>query len=159
MKHTYEIVPATYELAAAVAADMRQADIDEVWAAGRQRPENAIRMSIEGSHDTAGIGLVDGEPVCAFGIGSWSVLRRLGVPWLLGTNKLARHAPHFIRESHNYVEAAKDEFQVLENYIDARNTEALKWLKWLDFKVDPAAPFGPDRLPFHRFHWEAEDVL
>ena len=47
-------------------------------------------------------------------------------------------------------------YRLLQNHVDARNTEAVRWLGWLGFEMDPALPFGPDQLPFHRFHWEVE---
>lgn len=152
----FSIEQATDAAAAYVAENMRQADRDEIWAAGRLTPQEAIERSLEVSRDTAGVGVVDGEPVCAFGIGQWSALALHGIPWLLGTDKLVQHAALFLRRSRQYMDVAKVEYKILENHVDARNTETLKWLGWLGFTVDPALPFGPDRLPFHRFHWEAE---
>ncbi len=159
MEHEYTVRPSwTEDDLKWLAKHMRQADIDEVWAAGRVRPREAIDRSMD-TEGTCGVGYVDGTPVCAFGIGRLSILNLMGIPWLLGTNDLIVAAPHFLRRSRDYILAAQDEFRLLENHVDARNTETLKWLNWLDFTVDPAEPFGPDRLPFHRFHWEAPDVF
>ena len=43
------------------------------------------------------------------------------------------------------------DYSLLINFVDARHGVAIRWLKWLGFKVFPAKPFGPDKLPFHRF--------
>ena len=37
------------------------------------------------------------------------------------------------------------------NYVDARHTDAIRWLKWLGFTLHPATPYGPFDLPFHKF--------
>ena len=42
-------------------------------------------------------------------------------------------------------------YRVLTNYADARNTTAIRWLRWLGFNILPAIPFGLDGLPFHPF--------
>lgn len=152
---TYEIVPATPSLALEVAADMRQADVDEAWAANRMTPDQAVLSSMEISGDPK-VGLTNGQPVVIFGVGVWSVLSLRGIPWLLGTDDLLLDARHYLRESRTYMLETRSKYKRLENYVDARNKEAVRWLRWLDFTMEPAAPFGPDRLPFHRFHWEID---
>lgn len=149
----YEVVPATLTLAMKVAANLREADVAEVWAAGRVTPDQAMLTSLEVSKDPQ-VGLADERPVCVFGVGEWSVLSLKGIPWLLATDELPSHARHFLRESKNYMREVKTRYRLLENYVDARNVQAVKWLRWLEFTMEPAKPFGPDRLPFHRFHWE-----
>ncbi len=147
---------ATEETALEVAYNMRQPDVDEIWTAGRLSPVDAILQSLAVSRETAGVAFVNGTPVCAFGIGEWSVLNLMGIPWLLGTHDLAQYAPQFLRASRTWITVAKSEYRILQNYVDARNTETIKWLEWLDFTIEPAEPFGCDGLPFHRFHWRAE---
>jgi len=44
----------------------------------------------------------------------------------------------------------------LENWVDARNTKAINWLRWLGFTVHDPVPFGVAGLPFHRFDMRRE---
>lgn len=147
----YEVVKAEpwhYEF---VAAFMREDDVAEVWASSHRSPEEALKLSALASRDTARAGLVDGIPACVFGVGQATILSLKGSPWLLGTDELPKHARAFLRMSKAYVERIRQEYHLLENYVDARNKHAIRWLKWLGFEFEEAKPFGPDRVPFHRF--------
>jgi hypothetical protein len=39
----------------------------------------------------------------------------------------------------------------LENWVDARNRLAIRWLRWCGFEIEAPAPYGPHELPFCRF--------
>jgi hypothetical protein len=44
-------------------------------------------------------------------------------------------------------------YRYLENLVDARNEDSIRWLVWCGFIVDiDAIIFGPERRPFFRFH-------
>ena len=58
----------------------------------------------------------------------------------------------FARKSKGYVLRMSKEFPILENYVDARNTLAKRWLKWCGFTIEPPVEYGPEGLPFHLFH-------
>lgn len=49
-------------------------------------------------------------------------------------------------------------FALLTNYVDARNAVSIRWLRWLGFEIEPAAPFGIHGLPFHRFSMRVNHV-
>ena len=144
------VVAATAEHIAPVAARMRQADRDEVWASSLSRPEAALRMSLAAS-PLAWTGLVDGVPVCMFGAAASTMLASQGCPWLLGTDEVERHAIAFLRRNRAQVGLMLKVFGTLANRVDSRNTQSVRWLEWLGFTIHPAEPFGPLGLPFHRF--------
>ena len=100
---SYEIVPATWELAQQLATTMRAADVAEAWAAGRVSPLEALRSSLEASRDP-GVCLVDGRIVCMFGVGEWSPLALLGAPWLVSTDEMPRYARRFLKKNLEYME-------------------------------------------------------
>lgn len=150
---TYEIVPATLTHAEELSRTMREADAREAWAAGRLSPAEAVLTSIDASRD-ARAGLANGRVACIFGVGEWSVLGLLGVPWLLTSDEMPKHARRFLRGSREYLDEIRQQYRVLRNHVDARNTEAVRWLGWLGFEIDSPESFGPDQLPFHCFHWE-----
>ena len=154
MGAVYEIVPATWQLAQQLVPVMREADVQEVWAAGHFSPEEAVATSLEASPDPR-VGLADGEVTCVFGVGEWSAIGLLGVPWLLTAENMPRHARRLLIGSRAYMDEVRGRYTVLANHVDARNQKAVRWLQWLGFEIGPAEPFGLDKLPFHRFRWEA----
>lgn len=149
----YEVRPATDELLAEVASRPRSADVEELWAAGRLTPLEAVQMGQR--FGEAYIGMVDGEPVCAFGVTPISALSGLGAPWMVGSTALDAHFRGFLRGCGPVVRAMLSQWPRLVNYVDARNLRAVKWLKWLGFSILPPVPYGHDGLPFHPFIKEA----
>jgi hypothetical protein len=147
---TYEIVSATQEHAEEVALKMRQVDVDEVWAAWHVTPAQAISMSMRGTRDTKA-GLVDGKVMCIFGVAQRTALSTTGCPWLMATPRVKKHAMAFLRGTRGYMDKIKGQYAVLQNYGDARNTEAFRWMRWLGFTIFPAEPYGVEQLPFHKF--------
>lgn len=151
MKRTrYEVAPATVEHARELAHNMREPDRAEVWAAGHLMPEQATVTSLAASRD-AWAGLADGRVVCMFGVGAPMICSVTGVPWLLATAELERHARPFLRRNRKMLRKMMKDYGVLRNHVDARNEKAVRWLRWLGFKILPPEPFGVDRLPFHPF--------
>lgn len=146
----YEIIPATLEHVEEIAPRLREADVQEVYAASHLDPLTALRRSLVVSRNPK-IGTADGLACCIFGVAAPSVLSETGVPWLLATPEITQHARAFLRMSHDYVASMRADYEVLRNMVDARNKDAIKWLRWLGFRIDPAIPFGPDKMPFHPF--------
>ena len=64
----------------------------------------------------------------------------------------------FARGSVKVMNWFKSAYPKLRNHVDARNSSAITWIKWLGFTVEKAVPYGPDGVLFHPFHWEREDV-
>ncbi len=146
-----EVVPALPAHLAPIAAAMRRADRREVWAAARASPTEALTVSLAASK-LAWSGTVDGRPVCMFGAANPAVPGQPGLPWLLGTDDIDRHALAFLRRNRPMVAAMLAGFGSLANCVDARNTASIRWLGWLGFTIESAIPFGPFGLPFHPFH-------
>lgn len=145
------IVPATVEHAIAIAADVRAPDAAEIWASTMQVPELALRSGLRFS-DQAMTGLIDGEPVCMWGVVTESMIGRIGVPWMLGTSKLDKLARVFLRHCREPLLEMMQGYGKLINYVDARNLRTIKWLRFMGFHVEPETqPYGVSGLPFHRF--------
>lgn len=135
-----------------IAANMRLDDVREIWAAGQRTPLVSLKMSVAlGRHKT--IMLAD-KPVGMFGVTPLSCIGRHGSPWLLGTDELARHSRSFLKGCLRHFPEVTNGFEFLENYVDARNTVSIRWLKWLGFVIMEPEPYGPFKLPFHRFYME-----
>jgi len=151
----YEVVPATEEHAKVIAPQMRQVDIDELWASWHVLPLDGILQSMRGSRDPK-VGLADGVPACIFGVAERSILSGVGYPWLMATPEIKNHALRFLRMTKEYMQGVKRRYSLLENYGDARNTEAFKWMEWLGFEILPAEPYGIEQLPFRKFTMAGE---
>lgn len=144
------IRPATADDVTDLAPRLRQADCDEVWASHRSKPEESLARSLRLSTQ-AWAGLADGRPICLWGVAPASLINRIGVPWLLGSDDIETHQVAFLRRSRPMVGEMMETYAVLSNWVDARNRVSMRWLRWLGFTLFPAQPFGPDGLPFHRF--------
>lgn len=132
-----EIRPTAEGDLGAVIAAARPADVAEMAALGMTFPE-ALQGSLNRS-DWSATGVVDGEPVCMFGVAPVSLLGGIGAPWMLGTTALDRpdmQVP-FLRASRGVVAAMLATYPRLINLVDTRNTIAIRWLRWLGFTFDP----------------------
>lgn len=152
-----EVVPATHAHAAAVGTMARPADRMELWSSDRLSPRRAIELGIMVSPD-ARTALFDGEPACVFGVNPGSMLGGTAAPWMIGTALLERYPLAFLRRSRPVVAAWAERYTSLRNYVDARNTLAVAWLRWLGFKIGEPSPYGIDQLPFHPFSMEVSRV-
>lgn len=150
MKVTPEIVTAEKWHITHIAEHVRTADRDEFWALSMMTPEEVLHQSFGLSH-LAWTGLIDGVPVCMYGVVRASLLGNVGRPWMVGTDLLDKHQVVFLRRCRASLETMKMCFGKLENYIDARNVKAIQWLRWLGFSFSEPEPLGPLNMPFIRF--------
>lgn len=151
------LVPTVRKHLRHVAKHMRPEDRAEVWASSRATPEQALEDGFRSSL-RCWTGLVNTEAVCIVGVAPGSLLTGVGIPWMLCTPRLSRAVRPMLRLSRPVVDTMQDFFPVLVNFVDARNTDTIGWLRALGFTVEEPAPFGPDRMPFHRFVREKPDV-
>ena len=156
-KIKYRIEPATLEHAEELADKMREPDRNEIWAATHEEPLRATVLSVLASRDPM-TGFAGDRLVCMFGVGSPMICSTMGVPWLLATDELESCARPFLRRSRGAVREMMNGYQLLRNYVDARNVAAIRWLDWIGFEVLPSIPFGVENLPFHPFEMRADDV-
>lgn len=150
-----EIVIATSDHIAEIGKKVRPADREELWAASLSTPENVMKRGLEYS-DKAYTGMIGGEPVCMWGVAPVDLLFGLGAPWMVGTSDLDEHATKFLRRCRKHLLELFEGYDKLENYVDARNVKAIRWLKFMGFAVDDKTqPYGALKMPFHRFWKEA----
>lgn len=143
-----EIIPATAEHAAVIAVNVREADRLEFAALHR----SALAVMVHGLSCSAQCwtGLIDGEPVCMYGVAPVGfVVPEHGRPWMVGSKGLDRHATKFLRQCKPQVEAMLDAFPVLTNYVAVANVRAVAWLTWLGFTFGDTIDICG--VPFIRF--------
>ena len=65
-------------------------------------------------------------------------------------DRLPEVAREFLPESRKWVEKINQDYLVLTNYVDVRNTAAKRWLRWLGFRfVRIVEDFGYEKRPFY----------
>ncbi len=133
-----------------LAENMRQADIDEIWAASLRVPEDALNRALAHA-DKAWAVMYDDDVAMMFGVCPLSAISNSGIPWMLGSEIIEKFQVRFLRHCAYYVSKMAEDYDCLVNYVDARNEKAIKWLEWLGFEIHEAKPRGALNYPFHRF--------
>lgn len=130
-----------------LAPKLRKHDVDEVWASHGLTPLEALVKSQINSSESHTIIASDGEVIGMFGCVDDGAV---GIPWLLASDRLPEVAREFLPESRKWVEKINQDYLVLTNYVDVRNTSAKRWLKWLGFRfVRIVEDFGYEKRPFY----------
>lgn len=148
-----EIIPATMAHAEYISPRIREADRNEIWASHMAYPLEALRIGLKYS-TYAFTGLADGEPVLIWGVAPASLLGRHGSPWMLASAKIDDPAItiRFLRESREQIVDFFQDYDILTNYVDARNKRSIRWLRFMGFQIsEKPEPYGLAKMPFHKF--------
>lgn len=131
--------------------NMREADIQEVYASSGEEPWVALQKSVDASL-MSWLFFGDGKPLCAAGVSQ--ITETIGCPWLLCASNI-RDVPNeiFMACSHALMEEWSKHFVVLTNYVDSRNTVSERWLQNLGFEKKETEPYGFLQLPFTRYEY------
>lgn len=152
-----DIISANAEHAAHIARYIRDSDRAEIMASSGLEPMEALNASMLWS-SMIWTGRIDCEPVCIFGVGGPYLIGGLGIPWLIATDKVMTAKFQFLSLNKIYVRQMLGVYTVLKNYVDARNTDSIRWLEWIGFQIMDAEPFGYMELPFHPFEMRRSNV-
>ena len=128
-----EIIPSTSEHVRELSKTIRQADKEEAIAAGLV-PHKALFYAYKRAfyRRTA---LINGNVAAMWGV-LGSPLGVLGQPYLVTGEYVSDIRPtEFVRAYKNEVQIMSKMFSLLENYVDARYTSAIKLLKLAGFEV------------------------
>jgi hypothetical protein len=132
-----------------VAQKMRARDVEEVWAAAGAKPAAALEDCIVNAR-FAWTASDSNGPYAIFGVSHVGL--DVGSPWLLATDSLYKHQKFFMRATTIYVRHMLESFPILMNYVDARHSDSIRWLRWAGFTFDKYVDaFGYERRPFIRF--------
>lgn len=146
-------VKPTMGMVESIAADMRQADADEVWASNHHTPLESLMDGWRIS-DFATIAVCDGEPLVMFGLAQRDLLTGSGVIWMLGANSSLKYKREFFIQTKPVINEMLNICPRLCNMVYSKNINSIQWLKWLGFTIEDPIPHGPDDELFHRFHIE-----
>jgi hypothetical protein len=133
-----------------LAANMRSADVTECAALGR-RPASALTNALKSSL-WALTAIVDGEPHAMMGVTSRSMVEAVGVPWMLGTERVYDHARDLVRYAPVIIAEMHLTFDRLENLVSNDNHRALRFLRHVGFEICPDAinVGGTSFVHFHK---------
>lgn len=148
-----KFIKPTQALIEVIAADMRQADVDEVWASHHHTPVEALMKSWKAS-DRSVVVTVNDEPCVMIGLVIHDILSGTGSPWLLGTENALKYKRHFLTQVPDVIEEMLTICPRLVNYVHTENKVSIKWLKWIGFIVEEPLPYGCDDALFHKFTLE-----
>jgi len=137
-----------------VADNMRQADVEEVYAACWHTPEQALIASVKLSEEVFTVLSPENTPLVIFGVCRRSILSTSAVPWLLGCDEALRYPRQFIQRGREIVAGMLGKYDYLENYVHAKNSVSRRWLRRLGFVIEEPVLFKHTGEYFMRFHKE-----
>ncbi len=134
-----------------LAPRLRPEDLRELLAAGSPSAEQALEDGLKLSRQCVSVVNEEDNAVAMFGVCP-SHEPELGYIWLLGSDEIKTNKTRFLRRSKLWVETFHEEFPVLANCVDQRNSVHLLWLRWLGFKfLRTVNSLGPGKEPFYEF--------
>lgn len=116
-----------------LARHMRDADVEECAAFGRA-PAAALTHGVVSSL-WALTAIVDDAPHAMMGVVSRSMIEGIGVPWMLGTERVYDHARDLVRFGPAIIAEMHATFGHLENLVSAGNARALRFLIHVGFEI------------------------
>lgn len=142
---------------AALITNLRPADLAECQAYGR----GDVAAGIEGSVRRSLLcwsGLIDGELAAILGVAPINMMCGIGSPWMLGTPVLDQHQRVLVRRTPEYICRMLTAFPHLVNFVHAKNTTSVRWLRRLGFTLHAAVPYGALGEMFHPFEMKTNHV-
>jgi hypothetical protein len=114
---------------------IRKENVDEISLVGLEA-KDVLSWSFDNSAESY-VAVFDGDPVSAFGI-IQAAGSEVGIPWMIGTSTIDRHAVAFLRASKKVIAELSERWPVMMNVADPRNTRGIRWLEFMGFTVYPA---------------------
>lgn len=133
-------------------AHLREADREEILASHGEDADIAqlIHQSVSMSTDVFAAER-DGRLIALWGFVPLSLVSGVGVPWALGTDEMFSIGRSLTRLAQASLAVMSATYPTLRNYVDARNTRSIEWLKFIGFEIGEPVPYGAAGLPFHPF--------
>lgn len=139
-------------------ANMRTPDIAEITSATGSNDLHRIVQESVAASTWCYTGEFNGELACIFGVAPFQLLGARAAPWMLGTDQIDKHPGALVRRCRSYIADMLRAYPHLLNFVDARNTRSIRWLKRMGFQFHDAVPYGAEGLPFHLFEMKADHV-
>lgn len=128
---------------------MRYEDVVEMKALGNECMEEVIQESVDLS-EFSSVAIINGDPVCIYGLRLVDLMSSTGVPWMLGTHNIIKHRKSLAIESVQVLEEMKSITPNMINVVHYKNEMNINWLKKLGFTIGSKIEFKNDY--FHYFY-------
>lgn len=126
---------------------MRTEDVQEILSIADVNALEALKESFCASCECI-VGEEDGNVFCVVGL----IPDNTGVTlWMLFTNEVNSLPISFFKISKKLVKEWLDKYVYLHNYTQKDNIFILKWLKMLDFNIEPVSLLGIKQIEVHNF--------
>ena len=117
-----------------LAPNLRHADLRDCALDGLE-PLEALLEGYNSSATCFTVQDASGDVLGMFGVGEKEDNKDIGIPWLLGTERLVQNRTWFLRSSRVLLNAIGSRYTVLMNKMDQGNVEHLRWVLWLGFRI------------------------
>lgn len=136
-----------------VAYRLRQEDVEEVRAATGLDPRLVLTPGATYGREVLAAGLTYNDRAeILYGIDPWPCSDNVGIIWMLSTPVIYDHPVEFVVMTQRELSRFHERYELLTNFIDARNEKHIKWLSWMGFKkLRTIESFGAQSLPFIEF--------
>jgi hypothetical protein len=134
-----------------LAPRLRSADLQEIKAGSGCDPLAMLLDGIKKSDRCFAVIAPDVEPVAVFGVVPFPDKPGVGIPWMLGSDKLLDFRKQLLREGRTHLARLARHYTMLVNSVDKRNTVHIRWLRWMGVTFVGESILGPQRLPFLDF--------
>lgn len=127
-------------------------DQEEIWRSHKSTPIKSLTAGFYASEDVLTI-IHQEEIKGMFGVNRSTLDDRIGIPWMLTDGNFKGFELKFLREGRRWVDSLlTSDWDLLFNYVDIYNSNAIKWLKFLKFSFVRIIPeFGYAKTPFVEF--------
>jgi hypothetical protein len=143
---------ATEADALSVAQRLREEDRAEVLAAAGIDPRIILPAQVREGREIKAAGIAGGLAEVLFGCDPMTGDPSVGIIWMLSTPAIYKHPIEFVATSKRIIGDYRDRFEILTNFVDARNERHIRWLKRLGFHMlRRVETFGAQSLPFIEF--------
>lgn len=136
-----------------LAPRLRVEDVAEIKAASGKTPLEALYASWQDSSPCYTVVTDDDDQtvVAMFGVVPADDTGKVGVVWLLSSPLLHKYSKEFIRQSPDWISKLHKKYPCLWNFVDARNTTHVKWLKYMGANFISERIHGAEQILFKEF--------
>ena len=131
---------------------LRQADRDECLASTGKEPLGILHQGLNLGDITLTLRAPNGDRVGVCGVVPSTAIPEAGVVWMVATDDIYQHQITFLRNSKRALQYLSEDYLVLYNCVDARNSLHIKWLQWMGFTfIKKHENYGAEQRPFYEF--------
>ena len=136
-----------------VAANMRQEDIEEIYAYSGSNPKSSLIYCYFASQPCMTMVGRKGNIMGMYGV--IPIRKNIGKIWMLGHRTMTtdyKDIRAFLRNSPIELDKFKMNYPILFNYVDARNRTHVKWINYMGVSlIKEDATFGYEGRLFYEF--------